>query len=192
MALFPLGILSAAGAGGGAVGDYELIATTILPNSVATTVTFSNLGDYSSTYKHLQIRWTARTVMAASTSDSLIVRANGISTTSYAHHQLVGNGSVMESGGSSSINQMRLGRITAVNGTTNAFGAGVIDILDPYSTTKNTTFRGFSGTTGADNFVFLYSGFFNNTASITQLDLSGLDNSGLVAGSRFSIYGIRG
>jgi hypothetical protein len=52
---FPLGILSAAGAGGGVAGDYELISSEIL-GTTAASVTFSSLGDYSSTYKHLQIR----------------------------------------------------------------------------------------------------------------------------------------
>jgi hypothetical protein len=191
MTLSALGIFSAAGAGGIA-GDYELIQTQILPGSVATTVSFTGLGSFSSTYKHLQIRYTGRTVLAASTSDALIVRANGISTTSYAHHQLVGTGSAVESGAATNATAMRLGRLTAANGTTNSWAAGVIDILDPYSTTKNKTFRGFSGNTSADNIVILYSGLFNNTASITQLDLSGLGASGLSAGSRFSLYGIRG
>jgi hypothetical protein len=50
---FPLGILSAAGAGGGVAGDYELISSEIL-GTTAASVTFSSLGDYAppiSTYK---------------------------------------------------------------------------------------------------------------------------------------------
>jgi hypothetical protein len=58
---FPLGILSAAGAGGGGplASDYELISTQIL-TSPQSSITFSSLGTYSSTYKHLQVRAVAR------------------------------------------------------------------------------------------------------------------------------------
>lgn len=45
---FPLGILSAAGAGGVVAGDYELISTQILA-ATTNSVTFTSLGDFAST-----------------------------------------------------------------------------------------------------------------------------------------------
>ena len=78
------------------------------------------------------------------------------------------------------------------SGPANAFGAGVYDILDPYSTTKNKTTRLFGGrgfVTG-DHKIVLASGLWRNTASVTSIDLVANDN--FVTGSRFSLYGIKG
>jgi hypothetical protein len=186
--MWNLGLLGAAGI---REGDFELIASTILASNEPS-ITFSNLGNYSSTYKHLQIRFTGRVDLAGSTSNVLTIRANGISTTSYSHHQLQGTGSVVEVGSGTTVSSMRLGRITAANGTTSSFGAGVIDILDPYSALKNTTFRSLTGhLVAGDNVITLFSGLFNNTASITQLDLLPVTSSNFIAGSRFSIYGVK-
>jgi len=67
----------------------------------------------------------------------------------------------------------------------------VLDILDAYSTTKNKTIRSLSGMTGGANNLQLYSGLWNNTAAISSLNIfPGATN--FVAGSRFSLYGIRG
>jgi hypothetical protein len=78
--LIPFGILSAAGAGGG----YELIETQIL-GSDAASVTFSSLGSYSSVYKHLQLRWTARTTRVA-TETQIFLRTNSNNSANYSSH----------------------------------------------------------------------------------------------------------
>ena len=187
MALFPLGILSAAGAGG-VQGDYELIETNILGSNQASIV-FSNLGTYSSTYKHLQIRFTARSTLA-DTAESLSVRVNGVSTSSYSQHRLFGTGSSVISSAESSITLFRMGFISSATATANSFGAGVIDILDPYSTTKNKTFRSLGGVVlGA---VALSSGAFLSTAAVSSITITSETGANFVTGSRFSIYGIRG
>lgn len=182
MTLSALGIFSAAGAGGIVfASDYELIETSIVSGSSTSTVTFSSLGTYSSTYKHLQIRAVASS--ALSNNDARI-RLNGITTSSYSHHNLVGTGSSVVSAASTSdtsINAFYLG------GT--AVGAAVIDILDAYSTSKNKTVRLLQGNTGSTR-VALTSGAFLSTNSITSVSL--LSNAGVwAAGSRFSIYGIK-
>jgi hypothetical protein len=183
MTLSALGIFSAAGAGG-AVADtsYELIETSIVSGASTSTVTFSSLGSYSGTYKHLQVRAVASS--AASNNDARI-RLNGITSASYSHHNLVGTGSSVVSAASTSdtsINAFYLG------GT--AVGAAVIDILDAYSTTKNKTVRLLQGNTGSTR-VALSSGALLTTDSITSVSL--LSNAGVwAAGSRFSIYGLKG
>jgi hypothetical protein len=185
---FPLGILSAAGAGGVAVApDYELITSTIL-GTTTSSVTFSNLADYSSTYKHLQIRLVSRSTRSGQTDSTLDFRFNGV-TSGYFWHSLRGNGSSVISEASTSQAQMRLGYSTANNSAASAFGATVVDILDSYSTTKNKTFRGFSGTTNGD-FVVLTSGSLANTNSITSITVFDLFGN-FATGSRFSLYGIR-
>jgi len=169
-------------------GDYELIASEILTGTEAS-VTFSNLGDYSSTYKHLQIRVAARSTRSGESDDPLDVRFNSL-TSSFFTHRLTGNGSSVASEGLTSRSGMRLGFIPAANSTANSFGGAVIDVLDAYSTTKNKTFRSLSGMTSA-NFISLHSGSHATTSSITEIKLLPQFGS-FVSGSRFSLYGIRG
>jgi hypothetical protein len=189
MALFPLGILSAA-AGGVAEGDYELIESYILGSSQSSVV-FSSLGSYSSTYKHLQLRIVGRTDRSGEPGDVLTMRLNGDSGSNYAYHYLSGNGSsVVSLSGSASQTEMWLWRLAGNTATANSFGALVLDLLDVYAT-KNKTVRGLSGITGNLNEVYLGSGLWNSTASLTSISLDQL-GSNFVSGSRFSLYGMKG
>jgi hypothetical protein len=199
MALFPLGILSAAGAGG-VQGDYELIETAILGSS-QTSVIFSNLGNFSSTYKHLQVRFVARTDRETFSQDNLRMFINGITTnTTYDTHYLRGDGSSVVSAADvgDDTNSNALAMLTGSGSQTGAFAAGVIDILDSYSTTKNKTIRTLSGQESQNaggfggRFVSLSSTLFNSTASITSLTFDQRFSTNFIAGSRFSLYGIRG
>jgi hypothetical protein len=185
---FPLGILSAAGAAVVDTDAYEFISSTILAGTAAS-VTFSSLGDYSSTYKHLQIRYAART-SRSELNDGLRVRVNA-NTTEYAQHALRGNGSTVTS---SFDNQTRLISLPVPGNTAtaSAFGAGVIDLLDSYSTTKNKTARGLGGIASSFNQLELQSGVFINTAAISSIELASVTGNNLSIGSRFSLYGIKG
>jgi hypothetical protein len=85
-----------------------------------------------------------------------------------------------------------IGLIPTANQAANAFGGSVIDILDPYSTTKNKTVRSLQGVAGAtNNAIELRSGFRNNTESTTSISLTAISDN-YVVGSRFSLYGIKG
>jgi hypothetical protein len=183
--LIPFGVLSAAGAGGVA-GDYELISTEILTSSQSS-ITFSNLGDYSSTYKHLQLRATARSARTVN-QDTLNLRLNGVTTSVYSRHRLLGTGSSVISDAFVNQDSMGGGIIAAgASATANAFSAIVMDILDPYSTTKNTTLRILSGFSE----IGLASGLFNSTASLTQIQIFSTSGD-LLTGTRMSLYGIKG
>lgn len=183
--LIPLGILAASGAGA-PMGDYELISTTTL-SSAASFVTF-NVSSFASTYKHLQIRAVARSTRAD--VDSAIGVQFNATTSGYFWHELQGNGSTVSSSASTSQTSMRLGYTTGNSSAANAFGAMVLDVLDPYSTTKNKTFRALTGGTDL-NRIRLTSGSLALTDSMTEIKL--LDNfANFAIGSRFSIYGIRG
>jgi hypothetical protein len=186
MTLSALGIFSAAGAGGVAFSsDYELISTTTL-GTATNSVTFSSLGTYSSTYKHLQIRYAAK--QSNSTSVGVYGRFNGDTAGNYSWHYLAGNGSSVSSSALTSTTSMLVGSAFGT-GTANAFGGGVIDILDTYSTTKNKTVRSLEGR--ASEWVALESGSWRNTASITSITLFP-DVYNFSTGSRFSLYGIKG
>lgn len=184
--LIPFGILSAAGAGGVPAGTYELISTTVLGGTAAS-VTFSNLGDYSTTYRHLQVRAVARTTH--NITDYLNIRLNG--ATSYWQHGLEGNGPLgTVTSYSSSVTSMAASLIAHANSSASGFGGAVIDIVDSYLTTKNKTIRGLGGYSNEN--AAIRSGSWASTSSITSITCLPFSGGNFVSGSRFSLYGIRG
>jgi hypothetical protein len=172
--------------------SYEWLETQILTSN-QTSITFSNLNtNYSSTYQHLQLRIVARTDRG-DTDDFIMMRFNGDSGNNYTSHNLRGNGSnVQSSNPRTNYQNIEISAITASTQTANSFGAGIIDILDPFETTKNTTIRATMGLTGTYNFVGLVSGFWNSTAAVNTIFLDQFFGSIFVTGSRFSLYGMKG
>jgi hypothetical protein len=197
MALFPLGILSAAGAGEIAGPAYELIQTQIVSGTSTGSVVFSSLGTYSSTYKHLQLRAAAKVENNAHLFRDLYLQLNGNTGTNYANHLLIGNGTSVSSEAGSSLTGINIADITATGGggttTTNVYGGAVIDFVDCYNASKFHTIRGFSGTVvigGQPPRVRLTSGLWGGAAAITSFSLTTAGN--FFPGSRFSLYGIKG
>ena len=189
MSLIPLGFWAASG--GGAAAAYDLLETQVLASSAAS-VTFTGLDTLAAGYQHLQIRVTARTNLAASTSDILAMRFNSDSGSNYAHHQLQGNGSTVTSGNSTSTSYIYSMQLPGNSSTANAFTAGVLDILDFSSASKNSTTRSLSGKAESANHIALRSGLWINTAAVTAIELYTFLGGSLVTGSRFSLYGIKG
>jgi hypothetical protein len=188
MALFPLGILSAAGAGGVA-GDYELIETYVL-GSNNSSVVFSSLGTYSTTYKHLQVRATTRVSSATTDFGGVGFRLNGDTGNNFTSHTLNGNGSTVTS---ENVVGFAFGLAWTTVGSSAAtgnYGAAVMDILDAFSTTKNKTLRYLSG--AGNTRIRLGSSVWLNTGSMTSLEINSRDGGDFVTGSRFSLYGIKG
>jgi hypothetical protein len=183
--LIPLGFLAGSGA---VASDYELIETQILGSSTPS-ITFSNLGTYSSTYKHLQIRAVTRSNTSGG-AGAMQVRLNGDTGANYAWHRLGGYGSnPVQSGAGTSQTFMGIGFIVYSDQPANVFGASVLDILDPYSTTKNKTVRSFAG---VPNTIELRSGAWFNTNSVTSVLIKPDGSETFAIGSRFSLYGIKG
>jgi hypothetical protein len=183
--LIPLGILASAGGVPPIVSDYDLLFTTTMPSD-ASSLTLSSLNTYASTYKHLQIRISAKTNRSAG-ADDLTIRFNGDSAANYSTHVLMGFGSMLSygyGGGSMFI------PAAAARSTSGWSTGAVMDVLDAYSTTKNKVFRALSGEgSGA---VGLSSGSWYNTAALTSIQFLPVYASSIVAGSRFSVYGIKG
>lgn len=175
MALFPLGILSAAGAGG-EVATFELITSEILGSSQSS-VTF-DVSTYASTYKHLQLRLV--------TTQTPFIRFNSDTGSNYAYHRLIGTDGTVESGAGTSQTKIPMDYV----GAGGNLGSAVMDILDPFSTTKNKTTRYLGGRT-ASNRVAMESGLWMNTNAITSIGVIANDTN-FAAGNRFSLYGIRG
>jgi hypothetical protein len=183
--LIPLGFL--AGSGGGVETDYELIETKLVA-SATSEISFTSLGTFSSTYKHLQLRMAVRSTRAAA-DDQITLRLNTDTSGNYAWHRILGNGSNVSSTGASSTSTPQLGAIPGSSATANMFAGLVLDILDPYSTTKNKTIRSLNGFAGS--WIALHSILHMSTSSITSIQM--FSNSGNIeVGSRFSLYGIKG
>jgi len=194
----PLGVLAVAGAGAAPSGPgvYELLETVIVPSGGQASVTFSNLNStYGSTYQHLQIRMTGAT-NRADWLDWLYLQFNSDTGSNYATHRLFAEGSTLSSSAfTSQTSIVRAFYVKGANGPASSFGAGIMDILDPFETTKNTTTRVLTGyldgSPSSETIVALMSGLWNNTAAVTTIKLESLNSATLLEGSRFSLYGMR-
>ena len=173
-------------------GSYESIATITLGSSVIN----NDFTGIPSTYKHLQIRIIGRLDDAGSGAGALRIRVGNSSFdtgSNYARHNLEGNGASAAAQAATSQTNIAITATLPENSVAaNVNGVAVIDIHDYASTTKNKTFRSFSGQdrNGAGN-VLLISGLWMSTSAINQIRLYG-DGSGLKAGTVISLYGIKG
>jgi hypothetical protein len=162
---------------------FQLLESTVLTGSQAS-VEFTNLTTkYASQYQHLQLRMVARTSRSTFSDDPFTVQFNNDSTSAnYKYHQLASAGPNVFSGAE---NYM----FTFANNTlaTGAFGGVVLDILDPFETTKNTTARAFGGL----SIIGLSSMAWFNTNSVTSIRIASFTSSNLLQNSRFSLYGIK-
>lgn len=173
------------------VPSNEYLIETALVTSPVANVTFNNLGQYAGIYKHLQIVGVARTERTASQGDNILMQFNGDSAGNYRWHALLGTGSSVLSiaAGGQGTDSLPFW-VNSNTSPANAFGGGVVDILDAFSTAKNTTFRSATGTASAESNVRLTSGLWLNTASLTSILIRSVNSSNLMAGSRFSLYGV--
>lgn len=181
-------------AGGAVKGAYESIASATGTGSSGT-ITFSSI---PSTYQHLQIRYIAK--KTTTSHARLWVRFNSDSGTSYAVHSLNGDGFSATAGGAGSrTGGIALGYTGGGNvcgsTPTNVMGAGIIDIHDYASTTRNKTVRAFSGVetnnSGSGDRINLDSGLWISTSAISSVTLY-LDGSNFATTSQFALYGIKG
>lgn len=188
MALLPLGIWAASGAGGGGASDFQLISTQVVSSPVAS-ITFSSI---PSTFRHLQVRMTMKDSNAGSTMDAAYYTFNGDTTTAnYALHYLDANGSGVNTGYSNSyVNSIRSVATTLF--TASAHSAHIMDVLDYSQTTKYKTTRILGGAAPSiynAQSVSLTSGLWMNTAAITSLTIGAVSGQTLVSNCRFSLYG---
>lgn len=184
--MLPWGILAASGSG--AAGAMELISTTIL-STTSTSVTFSSI---PATYKHLQIRATTRTDRSGIHVASVIASCNSDMSSNYSYHQLYGTGSAVGSYGLANTTGY-IATATAATQTGSVFTSLISTLLDYANTTNYKTFRTLHGFTGsAGHNIELSSTNWRNTAAVSTLTLTAGSGSNFIAGSRFSLYGIKG
>jgi hypothetical protein len=176
-------------------GAFESIATTTVGSGGSATVTFSTI---PGTYKHLQFRIFAQCNRITVGVDALKFTFNGVGGTSYAGHNLRGDGAnPVIAGGSGSDALISFARVVGT-GAGGSFGASVIDILDYANTDKNKTVRGIGGIDvngtvgGIGGSIGLSSGLFNSTAAISSVTFTPDGGTLFNQHSSFALYGIRG
>ncbi len=175
----------------GAVPSNEYLIQTIEVGATAlSSIVFDNLAQYAGIYRHLVIHLAAR-VTQSSEEVEVAVRANDISTSSYSWHYLRGNGSTVTSAAGATQNIMYLASLPGSTAASGVFGSASIDILDPFNSNKNTTFRSLSGNNSGSPRTTLYSGLYQQTTAISSISLYPQSFSGnFASGSRFSLYGV--
>ena len=169
-----------------AVGDFQSIATVTVGSGGATSVSFSSI---SSDYAHLQLRYIA----ADTVSDdfSLYMGFNSNGSTNMRWHRLLGNGST------ASANQFGpqeaiIGTFRSNTATNQAFGAGIVDILDYANTNKNRVTRSlFGGDKNDAGNVGLVSGAWFSTTAISSIQIT-TNGTKIQQNSHFALYGIKG
>lgn len=166
----------------GPEGAYDALATVTVPSGGAASITFAGI---PSGYKHLQIRFSANNA----SNQNIFLRFNGDATTNYARHFLYGDGSSAASGAVSSDVNLSIGYTST---TANIFGAGVVDVLDYTSTSKNKTIRSLAGyDANGSGLSVLYSGvWFKTPEAITSMSIfAGAGNINQY--SSFALFGVK-
>ena len=172
-------------------GSFESIATATGTGSSGV-ITFSSI---PSTYSHLQLRWIARTTDATAGFESILIRYNGVTTTSYGYHYIEADGSTVVAAGTGFTDtSWNLGNAMALGGlTAGIMGVGIIDIHDYASTTKLKTSRAIVGgdRNAANGKIELYSSLFNSTSAISSITLTS-GGGNYATTTQFALYGIKG
>jgi hypothetical protein len=169
--------------------SYESIATYTLSSS-QTSITFSSI---PSTYKHLQLRWIAKTDRAE-TDDVVYMQFNSDTGSNYSWHFLRGNGSVALASGSTSTSNVAIQYGASGNsGATNIFAGTAVDILEYANTNINKTVRSLQGMDlNGSGWIYSQSGNWRSTSAITSITLDQQYGSNFTEYSQFALYGIKG
>lgn len=182
--------------GGGAPftleGNYYALGTVKL-SATTSTVTFAGI---PTGFKHLQVRYVVRTDMSSGGAWSPIgLRFNSDSGANYNVHTLGSTGASYFSEGYISQTSASAGFGAPSTNTANSFGAGIVDILDYQSTTKNKVIRTLNGVdnNGSGITVFQSSAWFSTAAinSMTFIMLGGNNGSNYLANTEFALYGVK-
>lgn len=169
--------------------SYESIATVNV-STAQSTISFTSI---PSTFKHLQVRWLARSTATGGDSASTLRMKLNSSAGTYRSHGLLGTGTSAIAGDSAtSTGDWIYYAIPNASVTASMFGVGVIDVLDYTNTSKNTVSRmlaGFDKNGGGQ--VGLQSHLWVDTSAVTQIDFS-LGTGNFTQYSSFALYGIKG
>ena len=175
-------------------GAYDALSTVTVGATTVASITFAGI---PSTYKHLQIRYLARTAAATVNDGSLAMQLNSDTGSNYLRlHYLQGDGSTAYAG----VLQipwpdMFSGCAAGNNAAANIFGAGVIDLLDYTSTNKVKVIRHLSGidANGAGKANLGSASWATSGTAVSTITIGGNGfANNLLEYSSFALYGIKG
>lgn len=170
--------------------SYESIAT-ISVTSAQSSISFTSI---PSTYKHLQLRYLARSARTADNGATMLAQFNSDTGSNYAYHILYGDGSGVSAYNGSSTTVMRSYSVcSSSSSNTDIYGVGVIDILDYGSTSKYKTLRHLGGydRNGAGE-LNLASGLWQSTSAISTITLTLAESTAnYETDSHFALYGVK-
>jgi hypothetical protein len=142
-------------------------------------------------YSHLQLRMFGKNTGTSGSFDFSWMIFNSDSGANYTYHRLFGDGSTAQVGSGTGSTAIYYGEYPTTTGYANIFGAGVMDILDYSNTSKNKTVRNLFGhDENGSGRVGMYSGFWNNTAAITSIQLNG-NSYNFQTGMTVVLYGVK-
>jgi hypothetical protein len=169
-------------------GGYDALATVIVPSGGLDALEFAGI---PTGYKHLELRYIARTTRAEA-DDGFAIQLNGDSGTNYRYHYLAGSGTSASAYSEGSNTGFSVPYVSAANAPANAFGVGICTILDYANTNKNTTVRILGGEDGnGAGWVALNSGLWLNTSAVTTIKLQTNNLGNFSQYSHFALYGVK-
>ena len=194
--------------GGASVRAFGRFATTAAPDTgvmfplqvvtvVAATssISFTNI---PSTYKHLQIRYLARSARTSDIGATMLVQFNSDIGNNYAYHVLYGNGSSSPYAyNGSNTGVMRSYSVASSSSSnTQIYGVGIIDVLDYASTSKYKTLRHLGGhDRNGSGEINLASGLYQQSTitAISSITFTLAEaTANYETNSHFALYGIKG
>jgi hypothetical protein len=173
------------GAAPAAATAYESIATATGTGSSGV-ITFSSI---PSTFKHLQLRITAR---SSGGNTEIAFTCNGDTGSNYSYHFVYGDGSAVAASASSSVASMKVAYGSASTALASTNAVNIVDLLDYQDTNKYKTIRSLSGldVNGSGGFAQLSSGSWRSTAAVSTLTLTLANN--YTTATQIALYGIKG
>jgi hypothetical protein len=169
--------------------SYDSISTATL----TTTQLEVTLSSIPATYKHLQVRITARSDRPVAI-DSCFIYLNTDSTGggNYNAHGLIGTGAAASSYYDNG-NFLAVGVLPGSSATSGIFGGFVFDLLDYANTNKFKTSRSIGGCDlNGSGQVRLNSGLWRSTAAVNSITFTCNGPGSFIAGTKVALYGIRG
>lgn len=153
----------------------------------AASVTFSNIDQ---SYQHLQIRYIMRRTTTG-VSDFRVIFNGVTSAGTYRQHYLLGDGSSVSSGQSTTDTNMLVWYSAGSDAGNNVFSAGIMDVLDYSATTKNKTLRSFNGLDmNGSGLLMFSSGLFINTSAVSSIALNASVGN-WAQYTAFQLYGVK-
>lgn len=171
--------------------SYDLLQTEYL-SANATTIEFNNLSTYATMYNAFQIKFSARvTENIGGNIGTFYVNVNNDTNANYSRHILrwnPNNSSTPTSSGLSGTATPDVGHATGSGAGAGVFATGIMEIVDPFSSSKNLVIKTMSGSVNPQE-VGTFSVMWNNAQALDVLSFETYGVHSFVPYTRFSLYG---